>query len=554
VSGLHEEYVLPVHLPSGLRHIHDLGRSTGVLLQHGVVRPLRPGRSLRTLRVARRAGPFVAMLEAAGRPQVAAIVDERGPVTYGELGAQSSALARGLAGLGIRAGDSVGVLCRDHRGMVLGLVAAGKLGVRVVLFNTGFGAPQLQDAVAGAPVAAMLVDGEFLPLTDLLPAPLPRVVTWLEDGDPVEGTVPTVEGLVAAGSSVPLPLPSRPGGMVLMTSGTTGRPRGTPRDRISPLQSAQLLDRIPLARGGTTVLATPLFHGTGLGHFVMALTLGSTVVLRRGFDPEATLAAVAAQHADTLVVVPTMLSRLTDLDPAVRERYDTSSLRRIVCGGSALSADLCRRATDAFGDVLYNVYGSTEVANASVATPAELRRAPGTVGRPPVGCRVVLYDEHRAPVITPDRRGTIFASTGMSYVGGADKEVVDGLLCTGDTGHLDEEGLLFIDGRTDDMIVSGGENVFPGEVEDLLIRHPDVREAAVVGVGDADFGTRLRAFVVPELGATPDVGDIKAYVRDNLARYKVPRDVVILDRLPRNAMGKLLRGQLESGQLESGHD
>jgi fatty-acyl-CoA synthase len=336
--------------------------------------------------------------------------------------------------------------------------------------------------------------------------------------------------------------------MVLLTSGTTGRPKGAPRDRISPMQSAQILDRIPLSRGGTMVLATPLFHGTGLGNFIMAMTLGKAVVLRRRFDPEATLAEVAAHRADTLVVVPTMLQRIVDLGPEALARHDTSALRIVVCAGSALAPDLCVRATEAFGDVLYNLYGSTEVANASVATPAELRRAPGTVGRAPVGCRLVLFDERRNRVTAPNVPGTIFVNNGLSfraYTDGATKETIEGMISTGDVGHFDEEGLLFIDGRDDDMIVSGGENVFPVEVENLLAGRPDVREAAVVGVDDPEFGKRLRAFVVASPDADVDAEEIKGYVKANLARHKVPRDVVFVDELPRNPTGKLLRRELD---------
>jgi fatty-acyl-CoA synthase len=314
------------------------------------------------------------------------------------------------------------------------------------------------------------------------------------------------------------------------------------------MQSAQLLDRIPLSRGGALVLGTPLFHGTGLGQFVVAMTLGKKVVLRRRIDSEVMLADITEHRADTLIVVPTMLKRLLDLGPDALAKHDTSSLRIIVCGGSALAPDLCRRTAEAFGGVLYNVYGSTEVANTSVATPAELRRAPGTVGRPPVGCRLALYDERRRRVSEPDCPGTIFAFNGLSFAGYTDgdrKEIVDGMLSTGDIGHFDEERLLFIDGRGDEMIVSGGENVFPVEVENLLTRRPDVHDAAVIAVKDPDFGERLRAFIVPASGATLDPAEIKDYIKANLARYKVPRDVVFVADLPRNAAGKLVRRELK---------
>jgi fatty-acyl-CoA synthase len=242
-----------------------------------------------------------------------------------------------------------------------------------------------------------------------------------------------------------------------------------------------------------------------------------------------------------------MLQRILDLGPDVLAKYDTSSLRVVFAAGSSLSPDLCRRTDDAFGAVLYNLYGSTEVAAAAVATPHELREAPGTVGRPPVGCTLVAYDEQRRRITEPSRTGTLFVSNGLSFSGytdGGHKEIVDGLLSTGDTGHFDETGLWFVDGRDDDMIVSGGENVFPLEVENLLADHPGIVEAAVVGVDDAEFGKRLAAFVVSRLDSQLDGDDVKSYVRAHLARHKIPRDVVFVKQLPRNETGKVLRKQL----------
>nr|MDQ2815825.1 AMP-binding protein [Actinomycetota bacterium] len=332
---------------------YDLIRSAEILRRRGLIRPLRLGQGLHTLRVARRAGPFAAMID--GQPRDApAIVAEDGTLSYGELEARGNALARGLLDAGLRPADVAGIFCRDHCGAVLTLIAAGKLGVRVVLMNTGFGAPQLADVVRRENVTALFLDPEFLPLTGPLPAGIKKIATSAGDG---AAAVSCLDDLIAGRSAAAVPWPDSPGGMVLLTSGTTGRPRGARRDKISPLQSAQLLDRVPLSRGGTMILATPLFHGTGLGQFVLALTLGQQVVLRRRFDPETTLADVAAHRAGTLIVVPTMLRRIVDLGPAVLAKYDTSSLRIIVCAGSALSPDLCRRTAGAFGDVLYNIYG-----------------------------------------------------------------------------------------------------------------------------------------------------------------------------------------------------
>ena len=542
--------------PSMLRQAVDILRSVAILRKRGLINPLRPDDSLRTLRAARKAGPFVAMISYSARnaPDAPAIVDSRRVLTYGELEEKATVLARGLQQIGIRSCDVAGVLCRDHNGMALSLIAAGKLDVRLVFMNTGFAEPQVADVARCEQVTVMFVDSEFVPLLGRLPDAMPRILTWVDDPAVVDRAMPTVERLTTVGSRAPMPLPAQPGGIVLLTSGTTGTPRGTPRHSVSPLQSAQLLDRIPLSRRGAIIVATPLFHGTGLAQFILALTLGKKVVLQqRKFDPTATLEAIAEHYVDTLVVVPTMLQRIVDLGPSTLSEYDTLSLRIVVCAGSALSPDLCRRTASAFGNVLYNVYGSTEVANAAIATPVELRRAPGTVGRPPVGCRVALYDERRIRIATPNTPGTIFvgnASVAAAYSDGGRKESVDGMLSTGDIGHLDRDGLLFVDGREDEMIVSGGENVFPQEVENTLANRQDIADAAVVGVADRDFGQRLRAFVVPAQNATLDPQEIKDYVKANLARYKVPRDVIVVDAIPRNSTGKILRRPLEEVHIK----
>jgi fatty-acyl-CoA synthase len=278
------------------------------------------------------------------------------------------------------------------------------------------------------------------------------------------------------------------------------------------------------------------------------MSLGSTTILRRRFDPKATLAALAEHKAEALVVVPTMLQRIVKLPEDEIRAFDTSALRVIFAAGSALPPDVGNRAMELFGDVIYNLYGSTEVAVATVATPDEWRKAPGTVGRAPVGCRVALYDSDGARITAPDTIGRIFVGSGLrftGYTGGGSKEEIDGLLSSGDVGHFDAAGLLFIDGRDDDMIVSGGENVFPAEVEALLVEHPAVADAAVIGVPDDEFGQRLKAFVVVRDGHEIGADEIREHVRANLARHKVPRDVEFLGELPRNATGKLLRKQLQ---------
>lgn len=529
----------------------DVVRAAAVLVRRGMVQPSSPRSVLRAARALRRFGTFggLAHYTAARYGRRQALSDENIELSFAEVDAQSNARARALAdlcGSGPVADERpreeptvVGLLRRSSVEFLLDLAAANKAGVRTVLLNTGFAAPALADVCAREHVAAVLADDEFAPLLGELD---PGIVQLVGPG--------MTE--LAAGQAVSTPAaPARPGGLVLLTSGTTGAPKGAPRERISALQSAQLLDRIPWPQNSAYVVAAPLFHATGLATCSLGLALGNRVVLRRRFDARDTLHAIHVHHAKALVVVPTMLSRILDLPADVLRSVDTSSLEVVFTAGSSLSPELCRRATGLFGDVVYNLYGSTEVATAAVATPAELRRAPGTVGRPPVGCTIAAYDDRDRRITDPYTVGTIYVSSGLSFGGytdGRHKKSLDGLLSSGDTGHFDHEGLWFIDGRDDDMVVCGGENVYPLEIENLLAEVPGVREVAVIGVPDTDFGMCLRAFVVrggdEGTGAELDADRIRNAVRSRLARHKVPRDVVFLDALPRNETGKVVKRTL----------
>ncbi len=521
-------------------------RSIAVLYRAGLVPVPRLDEAVRSLVATRRYGPLAGSVRIAARraPHAVGLVDERGSMTFAQLDLRSNALARAWSQRGVRPGTTLAVLCRDHRGLVLTLLAAGKLGVPVLLLNTGFAKPQLTDVVAREKVGVLVHDEEFTELLGDIVG-VDRYLAWT-DSDSADS--PLLEDVIAGSDDHPLPAPAKPGGFVLLTSGTTGTPKGAPRPKVSALHSAEFLDRIPLRVGEATYFGAPLFHATGISQFILSCALGCTVVLRRRFDPEATLRGVAEHRCTALVLVPTMLQRILDLGPDVLARYDTSSLRVIFVAGSALAPEVGNRAREAFGDVVHNVYGSTEVAVATVATPKDWVRAPGTVGRPPVGCRVALYDDEGRRITTPYVTGRVFVGSGLAFKGytdGATRDTVDGLIATGDVGHVDADGLLFIDGRDDEMIVSGGENVYPVEVENVLVEHPDVREAAVIGVPDEEFGQRLKAFVVVRDGAKADAELLREHVRNNLARFKVPRDVEFLDSLPRNSTGKVLRKALK---------
>ncbi|MEX3653767.1 acyl-CoA synthetase [Mycolicibacterium fortuitum] len=529
-----------------LGQIIESGHAVARLVDRGIIEPLDIGAAVRSAKLAQLYGPQATMAIQGGRryADLPAVVDERGTLTYQQVDDQSWALAHGLQGLGLKEGSVVGLLCRDHRGLIVAMAGCGKLGVRLVLMNTGFAKPQFAEVCAREGVSVVMHDSEFLGLLDALPAELPRILTWVDDDVELPDGAQTIDDIVAANPTGPLPPPSKPGGSVILTSGTTGLPKGAPRDAVSPFATAQIVDRVPFPRKGTMVIVSPIFHSTGWATYLVGAALGNKVVTARRFNAEGTLKLMAEHRADMLVAVPTMLHRMVELGPEVLAKYDTSALKVILIAGSALSPELSTRVQDAFGDVLYNMYGSTECAIATIATPAELRAAPGTAGRAPVTCEVVLYDENDQRVEGANRRGRIFIRNGapfQGYTDGRTKQIIDGYMSSGDMGHFDENGLLFVDGRDDDMIVSGGENVFPQEVENLLEERDDIAEVAVVGVDDVEFGKRLRAFIVAEPGASPDAAEIKLHVKNNLARHKVPRDVVFVDELPRNATGKLLR-------------
>jgi fatty-acyl-CoA synthase len=539
--------------PSRTRALEQLRRLPTTALEANVLRraglaPLRrPDHiafSLFTLRTWGMVGGAI-RIAAHNHPDSVGLVDERGALTFAELDARANALARAWRDRGLDDTSTIALLCRDHRGLVESMFAAGKLGATALLMNTGFAKPQFAQVAEREGVSAMVYDTEFTEILGEVPDTVPRYLGWDDDG--ADTSHETLESLIAHADRTEPARPASIGRLVLLTSGTTGTPKGAPRQVSSPFAAAQFLDRVPLRPGERTFFGAPLFHGTGLSQFLLTMSLGSTTILRRRFDPKATLASIAEHRAEALVLVPTMLQRIVKLPEDEIRAHDTSSLRIIFCAGSALAPDVGNRATELFGDVIYNLYGSTEVAVATVATPDEWRKAPGTVGRAPVGCRVALYDKDGARVRTPNSIGRIFVGSGLrftGYTGGGTKEEIDGLLSSGDVGHFDEDGLLFIDGRDDDMIVSGGENVFPAEVEGLLVEHPAVADAAVVGVPDDEFGQRLKAFVVVRAGHQIDADQLREHVRGNLARHKVPRDVEFLDELPRNATGKLLRNQL----------
>ncbi|MBV9312092.1 MAG: AMP-binding protein [Solirubrobacterales bacterium] len=533
----------------------DTIRGSSTIRSLGIIRPIRPDRLARAALAQRRFGLTPAFLVAAAaelHPSSVGIIDETGELTFGELSAQTDGLAAALhEHFELRQGQRVAIMCRNHRGFIQAAAAATRLGCDLVPLNSDFAAPQLGDVLGREGVSMIVYDEEFEDVVEESEFEGTKVVAWHEK----EPRRATLSALIEAGDDeVGVPLPARPGRMITLTSGTTGTPKGATRS-VSAVTMASLalggfldLARVdPAPRAGEPIVVPPpLYHLYGMIGMALSFGLGSPLVLRRRFDPEAVLEQIQRTRAGMLLAVPTMLGRIIQLPEEVRARYDTSSLRMIVSGAAPLPPELATAVMDEFGDILYNGYASTEVGSGTLATPRDLRAAPGSVGRPMAGVTVKILDEEGLE-LPSGQTGRIFIGSPLlfdGYTGGGGKEVIDGAMSTGDVGHFDHSGRLYVDGRDDDMIVSGGENVYPQEVEELLGSHPDVTDAAVFGVSDPDFGQRLVSKVVLKDGGSVSEDELRSYVRERLARYKVPREIEFVDELPRTSTGKLQRRRL----------
>jgi fatty-acyl-CoA synthase len=469
---------------------------------------------------------------AARTPRRTALIDDGAPITYAELWERTNALAAGLADQGVDQESRVGLLAGNGLPFVQALLACLLLGSRVVLLNTRSAPAQFAVIAQSEQLDLVICDDDHAKLAASMQV---RVVEAEQSA------------VLIASHLRKRPRPSAPGRIVLLTSGTTGAPKGAHRPTSGELVgSAAVLSRIPLRRGDVRLIAAPLFHGWGLTHLLLALGMSATVVVQPRFDAEESLRAIEEHHVRVAVLVPVMLQRILELPPDLLARVDTSGLRIVACSGSALPGWVATDCLRRFGPVLYNVYGSTEVSLASIATPADLIASPRCAGRPVLGALVQVLDDNDRPV-PAGTIGRVFVSSALQFDGyteGEGRRAVDGLLDSGDVGCFDRRGRLTIVGRSDDMIVSGGENVYPRDVEDVLCSHPDIAEVVVLGVPDGQFGAALQAWIVCRPGSELDEDGVREYVRARLASYQIPRRVVFVSELGRNAMGKVLRAHL----------
>jgi fatty-acyl-CoA synthase len=511
-----------------------------------MIGPMRPDRYVGMTRILRRYGPHATTgfaLAANRRPDATGLIDERGSLTWRQIQDRADALAVGLTSVADEPPTSVAILCRNHRGFVDAFLAAGRLGVPGLLLNTGFSGPQLADVLEREQATLIVYDEEFAGLVaearDRITG-LTEVLGWVDD-ELATRAQPTTEQLIDAHRGQRPPV-TKPGRVVLLTSGTTGTPKGATRSGGGPEELAAMLERIPWHGEETVVVAAPIFHAWGFGQLVIGATMACTVVLRRKFDPEATLALADEHRATGIALVPVMLERIMELPAEVLDRYSLDSVRFVSASGSRMRGEAVVAFMDRFGDKVYNSYNATESGQISVASLADLRHAADTAGRPVTGTTVRLVDDEgrEVPVGEVGRIVVRGASEFDGYTAGDARAALDGFMVSGDVGRMDSDGQLYVVGRDDDMIVSGGENVYPVEVERAIGELTGVREVAVVGVDDERFGQRLAAYVVPAGPEAVDADRVRAHVKTRLAGYKVPRDVVLLEELPRNASGKVV--------------
>jgi fatty-acyl-CoA synthase len=465
-----------------------------------------------------------------------AVVDADDPqveeITFAEAEYKTTVLTHSLIDRGAGPGTTVGLLGRNSRAYVETIVAVSRTGADLIYLNTGSSAEQVMSVCAAHDITMMIHDREF----DAL---VPDWVLSLRLDDPAG--IPLLDSMPWGGD---VRAPREPSRHVILSSGTTGAPlRGAART-TAPLDSiAALLHSFPVKLGGVTLIAAPLFHAWGWMHHRMATVMDNTQVLLREPDPERLLALTQAYEVSTIITVPVVLKRMVELPADVKTHYDVSSLNCVAVSGSAIPGELATQFMDDFGDVLYNLYGTTEAAYATIATPEDLRDDPHTAGRPMPGVRVEVFDR-KGRAVPRGSDGRVFVRSRTSideYKADGTRGSVKGMVPTGDLGCIDEQGRLTIKGRADDVVVTGGENVHPTEVEDVLREHPLLTDVAVTGRPDPVYGSVLVAHVVVPPGSDLRDEELLQWAREHLGPHHRPREVRRVDSLPRNATGKVLR-------------
>jgi acyl-CoA synthetase (AMP-forming)/AMP-acid ligase II len=475
-----------------------------------------------------------------------AIHDKHGTQTWKQLDDRANQAARMLTSLGLQGNDRVALVLRNGREMAEVALGAQKVGIIACPLNTWAKTKELQATLEQSDPKVIVYDTKHSGQMESVAGPAITLVSVGDPNDAVDGSIDYEELLAEQPAAPPAPFARNTGAakIVIHTSGTTGTPKGAARDAsVAGLGTlANLIGRVPYRRDDVIFCPAPMFHSFGLATFTFGAALGATLVLPEKFDPEESLAWIDRYKATAASFVPVMLRRIVSLDDDVKKRYDLSSLRIVMASGSVLSTDLRRAATELFGDVLYDLYGSTEIGWVAIATPDDIKNRPKTVGRPVEGIDVVVFSDD-GERLGPNETGELYIRSDIlfeGYTSGERKDEREGYMSIGDYGKLDDDGFLYVESRTDDMVVVGGENVYPIEVEQVIESIDGVDEVSVLGVHDDEYGEVLAAFIV----GSADTDLVAKTCTAELASYKVPKRIEVLDELPRNATGKIVKRDL----------
>ena len=535
----------------GIKQVVDFARPRTIKAMSGAG-ALKPSGSLalaRTLPWLLGRGPslgVVTQMNAITLGDKVAIHDRNGSLTWRELDERANQAAHALWQSGLRGGDRVATLLRNGREAAEVALGAQKYGIVACPLNTWAKPKELKATMAASDPGIVVYDTAH---ADQVKECVPEDVPLVFVGDPggaLEGSLDYEDLLADQMRRPPSPFTRDPGDpkVIIHTSGTTGTPKGASRSAAAAGVGAlaNLLTVVPYHRDDIVFCPAPLFHSFGLATFTFATVLGATLVLPEKFEPERSLALIEAHQASVASFVPVMIKRIVSLDDDVKKRYDLSSLRIVIASGSAMGEDLRRAATETFGKVLYDLYGSTEAGWVAIARPDDVVSHPKSVGKPVPGIDVAIFDKDGERVGATET-GEIFVKSDVlfeGYTSGDAKDERDGYMSIGDLGHLNEGGYLYIEGRADDMVVVGGENVYPIEVEEVIQGVPRVDDVAVMGIPDEEYGQVLGAFVVGSASAE----EITRVCKKDLASYKVPKRIEKVDELPRTSTGKVVKREL----------
>ncbi|MCB9714672.1 MAG: AMP-binding protein [Myxococcales bacterium] len=523
------------------RQANLLGAAGDPLAMAGVV--LRQGLGVRSMHA----------IHAAASPGRPAILDRHRQLDYAELETEIDAAARALHEDGARRGEPVGLMMENRSEYVALWMALGRLGIASAHLSPSSTAAELAPLLERAGIRRILVSEATHPTVERVAAEHPELqLRPIHVGHQPPAALPSYHAMIRSHrhGGGPPPAAGEAADSVVFTSGTTGRPKGAVRDfsSVGAMELLRILERLPMRVGDRHLVVAPLYHSGAQAFTLINTALAATLVLVDRFEAEAVLELLSRERIASTFLVPTMTQRLLDLPAELHARRPTPGLRAIVSGAAPFSDGLRRRAIDRFGaDAIFDFYGATELGWVTLVDGHEMLERPGTLGRPLAGQELRVVDERGRP-LPPGEVGTIFTRSHQHMRGylrdeAATREIQrEGWVTVEDQGYLDADGYLFLTGRTRDMVITGGVNVYPVEVEHVLSRHPSIRDVAVIGLPDPEWGERLTAVVVPGEGF--DVDAVDAWVRGELAKAKRPRRWELVDALPRNPTGKVLKRAL----------